>query len=266
MAHNFIMTIAGSILPPRYRPGIYLRSLARERTGMVVIAGPFAGLVFPRTADRDGLVPKLLGTYERELAAVVEEIVRLGFERIINVGAAEGYYAVGLARRIPEAVGYAFEADDDVRSLLGRTVAANGMADRIAIQGRCAPEDLRRCLAPGARNLVVCDVEGYESVLLDPGLVPELAHAHILVELHELRHPGIADLLRSRFQGSHRIDELREEPRSAAEYPFRTFYTRLLPERFLLNMISEWRSEQQIWFWIRPRCEPERHAGPKPPP
>jgi len=266
MAHNLIMTIAGSILPPRYRPGVYLRSLARERTGMVVIGGPFAGLIFPRAAERDGLVPKLLGTYERELAAVVEEIVRQGFERIINVGAAEGYYAVGLARRIPEAVVYAFEADEDVRSLLGRTVAANGVADRIVIKGRCDPDDLRDCLAAGGPALLICDVEGYESVLLDPALVPQLAQVHILVELHELRHHGITELLRSRFEGSHQIELIREEPRSAEEYPFRTFYTRLLPDRFLLNSISEWRSEQQSWFWMRPRCKLERHRGPKPPP
>jgi hypothetical protein len=266
MAGNLMMTLAGSIMPRRYRPGDYLHRLARQQTGMVVIRGPFAGLVFPQEADRDGLVPKLLGTYERELAAVVEEIVHLGFERIINIGAAEGYYAVGLARRIPGAAGYAFEADEDVRSLLGRTAAANGVADRIAIQGRCDPDDLQSCLAPGARNLVVCDVEGYESVLLDPALIPGLARAHILVELHELRHPGITDLLRGRFEGSHRLQLIREEPRSAEEYPFRTLYTRLLPDRFLLNMISEWRSEPQIWFWMRPRGEPERPAaGPGPP-
>src|SRR5262249_22007404 len=150
------------------------------------------------------------------------------------------YYAVGLARRLPGAAGYAFEADEDVRSLLGRTAAANGAADRIAIQGRRDPDDLQSRLDPGARNLGVCDVEGYESVLLDPALIPGLARAHILVELHELRHRGITDLLRGRFEGSHRLQLIREEPRSAAEYPFRTLYTRLLPDRFLLNMISEW--------------------------
>jgi hypothetical protein len=57
---------------------------------MAVMGGCFAGLVFPREPGRAGLWPILLGTYERELAAVVEEIVGQGFERIINAGVGDG--------------------------------------------------------------------------------------------------------------------------------------------------------------------------------
>ena len=219
---------------------------------MVVIGGCFAGLVLPRGA-RETLVPKLLGIYERELGAVIEEVVRQGFEIIVNVGAAEGYYAVGLARRIPGAVVHAFEMDESARSLLCETADANGVADRVVIKGRCEPADLGECLTLTGRNLIVCDAEGYESVLLDPCLVPQLSHAFMLVELHQLKCPGITELLRARFERSHRIDEIGQELRSAGEFPYRTFYTRLLPDRLVLNAISEWRSEQQSWLWMRPR-------------
>lgn len=188
-----------------------------------------------------------------QLAPVIEEIVGQRFARIINVGAAEGYYAVGVARRIPDAVVHAFEMDARVRSLLGATAAANGVGDRVLIQGKCEPADQRDRLASAERVLVICDVEGSESVLLDPDLIPQLASAHILVELHELMHHGITELLRTRFQGSHRIEQIWDETRSAQDYPFRTFYTRLLPHRFLLNAITEKRSERQSWFWMRPR-------------
>jgi hypothetical protein len=244
--------LARSVLPRRYRPEVYLPGLVRKRTGMVVIGGCFKGLVFPRGAEHNDLVSKLLGTYERELAAIVEKIVRQGFDAVVNIGAAEGYYAVGLARRIPGTVVHAFEADEGMRSLLRAMVAANGVAERVRIKGKCEPADLHECLTPGGRDLVVCDVEGYESVLLDPTLVPQLAHSYILVELHELRHEGITELLRTRFSGSHQIEQIRYEPRSAKDYPFRTFYTRLLPDRFLRNTVSEWRSEQQAWLWMLP--------------
>jgi len=253
MAHNLINKIARSVLPPSYHPEVYLARLVRERTGMVVAGGCFAGFIFPRESARVSLVPMLLGTFERPLAVVVEEIVQRGFDTIVNAGAAEGYYAVGLARRVPHAIVHAFEMDEGGRSLLAETAAANGVADRVRIHGRCEPADLRRCLAAGQHDLVICDVEGYESVLLDPDLIPQLTSAHVLVELHELIHPGIAELLRARFEGSHRIEEIWDEPRSARDYPFRTFYTRLLPERFLLNSITEPRSERQSWFWMRPR-------------
>ena len=253
MARKIMAAIARSILPRRYQPDVYLHNLVVERTGMVVRGGCFAGLTLPAVPGRGDLWAKLLGTYERELAAVVEEAVALGCDTIINAGAAEGYYAVGLARRIPAAVVHAFEMDDGVRCLLGVAAALNDVTDRLAIKGKCEPGDLRDCLSPRGRNLIVCDVEGYESVLLDPARVPRLAQAHILVELHELGHRGIAELLRARFEGTHQIEQIWEEPRSANDYPFRTCYTRLLPERILLNAVNEWRSADQSWLWMRPR-------------
>jgi len=63
----------------------------------------------------------------------------------------------------------------------------------------------------------------------------------------------ITELLWTRFEGSHRIEQIWEELRSARDYPFRTFYTCLLPDRFLRNVVSEWRSERQSWLWMRPR-------------
>ena len=80
--------------------------------GLTVSGGPFAGLTYP---DREpiSLVPKLLGIYERELHGAVEAAVLGQPEVIVNVGAADGYYAVGLARRCPSATVHAFEADPD---------------------------------------------------------------------------------------------------------------------------------------------------------
>jgi len=47
------------------------------------------------------LTAKLLGTYEKELQDAIRALEKKRFGRIINVGAAEGYYAVGLARNFP---------------------------------------------------------------------------------------------------------------------------------------------------------------------
>jgi hypothetical protein len=255
MVRNLAMTFARAVLPSKYYPEVYLASLVRERTGMVVREGSFTGLILPNGA-RDTLVPKLIGSYERELFSIVEEIVGLDLDRIVNIGAAEGYYAVGLARRIPHAAIVAFEMDEAVRALLSATAAANAVSDRVAVRGKCEPADLRACLRGANQTLVVCDAEGYESVLLDPNLVPELEHSNVLVETHERLCPGITELLQSRFEGSHRSEQIWSEPRSAREYPFQTLYTRMLGDRFFLNAVSEWRSEEQSWLWMSPRCEP----------
>src|SRR4051794_34631477 len=68
--------------------------------GRTVIDGPFRGLRFPKFAIGRGemVVPQLVGSYERELQPFFEEIAAQEIEQVVDVGASDGYYAVGLAR------------------------------------------------------------------------------------------------------------------------------------------------------------------------
>ena len=42
-------------------------------------------------------VPKILGTYEKEISSTLEALLELEFDVIVVVGAAEGFYPVGFA-------------------------------------------------------------------------------------------------------------------------------------------------------------------------
>jgi hypothetical protein len=167
--------------------------------GLRVSGGPFAGLVYP-DATATSLIPKLLGAYERELHAVIEQAIRAEPELIVNVGAADGYYAVGLARRCPAATVHAFEADPRARALLERVAAANDV--RLEIRGAAEVEHLR-ALPAGGRTLVVIDCEGCEAALLDPERVPLLRSAAIVAELHDFAVPG--DPVVARFASTHDV-------------------------------------------------------------
>jgi hypothetical protein len=168
--------------------------------GLRVSGGPFAGLTYPDLAATS-LVPKLLGVYERELHGAVEHAVRADPEVIVNVGAADGYYAVGLARRCPSAAVHAFEADAGQRELLARVAAANGVDMRIA--GVARVEQLRGL--PAGRLLVVIDCEGCEGALLTPDELPSLRSATIIAELHDFVEPGLGDAVVRRFADTHDV-------------------------------------------------------------
>jgi hypothetical protein len=166
--------------------------------GLRVSGGPFAGLTYP-DASATSLIPKLLGAYERELHGAIEQAISGEPEQIVNVGAADGYYAVGLARRCPAATVRAFEANPRARELLSRVAAANGFP--ITIEGTAGLDDLRRL--PAAKTLVVIDCEGCEATLLDPEQVPLLRTATIIAELHDFAVPG--DPVVARFAATHRV-------------------------------------------------------------
>lgn len=240
------------IVPASWRPIRYLENLTRSRVGSRVLAGPFAGMRYIRSSYFSAYIPKLLGSYEKELVAAVEAGCGLRPDAIIDVGAAEGYYAVGLALRNPSARVIAFEMEEDGRRALGEMRQLNSVVERVQILGRCEPPDLQAALTAASRSLVVCDVESYELALLDPVAVPALREAHILVELHDFLHRGLAETIEPRFTATHRVTRIWQQERAWQEFPFATLYTRLLPKSYLRWAVDEWRPERMSWFWMEP--------------
>jgi ribosomal protein L11 methylase PrmA len=79
-----------------------------------------------------GLVPpKWLGAYEAELADIVEAIIKHGHSRILNIGCAEGYYAVGLALRDRASEVFAFDIDPISRVQTHRLARLNEVSDQV---------------------------------------------------------------------------------------------------------------------------------------
>src|SRR5262249_46123396 len=81
-----------------------LMLLTRSAARGGVVAGPFAGTKLLLSPVSARLLPSyLLGTAELELHGAIEELVERSYRTVLNLGAADGYYAVGLARRLPSA-------------------------------------------------------------------------------------------------------------------------------------------------------------------
>jgi hypothetical protein len=181
--------------------------------GLTVSGGPFAGLRYPGLGPHS-LAPKLIGAYERELHGAIEDAIRARPATIVNVGAADGYYAVGLARRCPAARVVAYEADADERAVLARVAAENGVA--IEIKGAASRDDL-------AADLVVMDCEGCERDLLGGGAIGSLRDATTIVELHDVYDPGVGEAIVERFAATHDVIVIPTGPQPPAN--------RLLSER-----------------------------------
>lgn len=230
-----------------------LRTLYEKVIGWRVLAGPFRGLRYVPEAVGSVHAPKLLGTYECELRPQVEALIARAPDVIVNIGAGEGYYAVGLARRLPHTRVLAFEADARGRDLTARVAALNGVGDRVAVHGLCAVADLIAALRGTERPVVVIDAEGAEQPLLDPVQTPDLARCAILVEVHDFILPEIGDLLQRRFALTHRRQEIWSEPRTARDLPGFTRLAALSPwRRQAVHAMDEQRPGRMRWFWLEP--------------
>ncbi|MGL4512513.1 MAG: class I SAM-dependent methyltransferase [Lacipirellulaceae bacterium] len=233
-------------------PYAYLRGLANRRSALRVQAGPFAGMKYVSESFGSAYLPKIVGAYERELNETIETVIAGDHDLIVDIGAAEGYYAVGLAMRV-EAPVVAFEMSPRARALAAIVAERNGVSDRIELLAKCEPADLEVTIGDAERPFILCDVEGYEVKLLDPRRVPSLARAVILVEIHEVPRPGVTAELMRRFEPTHEIDVVWQEERSSDEFPFKSFWTRVIPRRTMKRAIEEERAYRQSWLWMTPR-------------
>jgi hypothetical protein len=163
------------------------------------------------------LVAKLLGAYESELHEPLSELVLRDWEQIVDIGAADGYYVVGLARRCPRAILRAFEMNPLPARVCMELARTNGVENRVVMGGECGVADLRAL--PERPSLVICDCEGCEASLLDPDAVPLLLTSTIVVEMHEAAAPGVSERLTKRFRSSHDIETFEMKQRHTGDYP-----------------------------------------------
>jgi hypothetical protein len=198
-----------------------LTNYVRTRTENTVQSGPFKGmLLHDQISWGDGdVLSKLLGAYEAELHGVIEEAVTKPYKAVVNVGCAEGYYAIGLARRFEQATVFAFDLDEKARTSCRMAAAANRVGDRVDIRGACTPENLATLIQEQGRSLLVIDCEGYELTLLEPELVPGLADCDIIVECHDFIDPAITTTLQERLSATHLVSRIDEGERNPNQYP-----------------------------------------------
>lgn len=103
------MNIFKKIFPRKYLLENIVCRIIKEKTNDRVFWGPFTGMIYVGSSVGSEYCPKLLGTYESELHLIIEELCQKLFNTIINVGAAEGYYAIGMAICNPQSRVIAFE-------------------------------------------------------------------------------------------------------------------------------------------------------------
>jgi hypothetical protein len=220
---------------------------------LTVMHGVFQGMKYPQIkALSSALFPKLLGSYERELQPVLDRICAGGYLEIVNIGCAEGYYAVGLAMRIPAARVYAFDVNPEAIRLCREMAVLNQVGERVITGAFCDPEVLRGIPFTG-KALVVCDCEGYEKTLFTPQTARFLAPHDVLVEIHDGVDITISTYLQHLFEPTHRIEVIASlddiEKARTYSYPGLELYD--LATRKIL--VGERRPHIMEWFFIQSR-------------
>jgi hypothetical protein len=220
-----------------------------RRHGLTVRRGPLAGLSYlPELAQSSGdLVAKLVGTYEQELHPALAGWIAAPPATIVDIGSAEGTYAVGLAVAIPGVRVLAFDIDTRARELCAAMAQLNGVADRVQVGGECTHDVLN-----GLEDAVIglfLDCEGCELQLLQPELVPAMARWPVIVELHDFVDASITATIARRFAATHDVQIVEGTARDPAAVPELDG----VEGRVRAALLSEFRPTAMRWAVLTPR-------------
>jgi hypothetical protein len=211
-----------------------------------VASGPFEGMILPdQSSWLDGdIAPKLLGFYEAELHTLMMQVVQSNYSIVVNVGCADGYYAVGLARLMPYAKVYAYDISEESQKVCRAAARKNGVAERISVGGCCDADTLSAVVPASAPAFVMLDCEGAEKDLLDPDRTPVLRTCDFVAECHDFYDRDISPAILRRFEESHHVTVISEGPRNPNSMPILNGLSSL--DRWLT--VCEFRPETMHWL------------------
>jgi len=226
---------------------VLIQNTLLQQQGTVVMQGPLQGLDFLPQSAEGCHIAKLLGCYEQPLQPFIEAAIQKQYATILNVGCAEGYYAVGMALRMPSTRVLAHDLNPKAQEICTALAVKNKVADRVSVGGLFAPADF--AAYAGQDVLLMCDIEGAERELLNPELAPALKGMDIIVESHECLIPGITQLLIDRFKATHNITLVQDDGQRQLTKPPQWFINLAHLDQLLATW--EWRSGPTPWLVMK---------------
>lgn len=212
---------------------------------LIVHNGPFKGMKYISESSGSSFIPKIIGSYEEPIQKWIQEIlVTQKYTKILDIGCAEGYYAVGFALNLPNCKVIAYDIDEVARNNTSKLASLNSVTN-IVVKTECNFEEFE--LEIEDKTLIFCDIEGFEKYLLNPKLCPSLEKADLIIESHDCFVPNITNELIQRFYNTHIIDLV-------VDYPFRHLKYNLpkkIEDTLFDNLSDEQRPEAMKFIYMR---------------
>ncbi len=220
-------------------------------TAWQVQQGPFKGMTISEVTSWYGgdVVVKLIGAYEFELQACVEEAIKANPTQIINVGCGEGYYAVGFALRLRHALIHAIDNNAQALKACEASACANRAGDNLRLELGWSPTSLENLLRRPGRTLLFIDCEGCEAEIFRLVAQDSFASAEIIVECHDFVTPGTTQSLMDVLGMSHETRIVKTAARRAADFPVLEGQ----PATLVKAALAENRPQAMQWIYAKPR-------------
>jgi hypothetical protein len=163
----------------------YLSAQVNAFADDTVLYGAYKGLRLPN--HKWGILDKpamYLGLYEIEVTEELVKLSKTGRRTLVDVGAADGFHALGALINNDFTTCYAFESDPESQFRLQKNADANSLSGRLSIYGKADANFLDVLNIDLSKSVFLFDIEGGEWSLLTRSLFRSLSLSVLIVEIH----------------------------------------------------------------------------------
>ena len=236
---------------------IHLRESASKEMfrhfGGEIAYGPFKGTKILESVTWGGAAAsgsKILGLYEANVLKLIAALPS-DIDTLVDVGAADGYYAVGMLKANIVKRAICFESDSKSQTEMDTTAKVNEVRDKIEVYGKADISYLSHLQIQNFSSVIfIFDVEGFEYELLTDSNLSAMAKSHIIVELHEFTSDAIlaANLLISRASTIFEVEIIHQ-----SSIDIRDKYFDSLKDNTRALIASEGRQSRMRWIYLTPK-------------
>lgn len=226
-------------------------TIDRKISDLVVKNGPFKGMQYPsKRSAGSALFPKLLGSYEAELHETINYAIDKGYTDVIDVGCAEGYYAVGMAIRLVDSNIYAYDTNPKALALSNDMFKLNNIDQSRVFTGNLCDEKTLMDIPVSGKALIICDCEGCEKNLFTQKSLKFLSGHDLLIETHDLFDIEISSYLSKLFKDTHNLSVIHsiDDIQKAKTYNYDEINAYDLATKKIL--LEEGRGSIMEWFYL----------------
>ena len=149
--------------------------------------GPFKGLKISRETwwGSQDLGAMALGLYEKEILDIINDFEENQFDTFIDIGAADGYYGVGMLNSKIVQKAICFEASEVGQKIIKKNFGLNGSPGQIEIFGSASNNSLKSLTSVDfTKAIILIDIEGAELEIVDAEFLSQARGANIIIEVH----------------------------------------------------------------------------------
>ena len=154
--------------------------------GKTIKYGPFKGMKLSSNIwwGKYDILSKYLGQYEPH---ILEKLISNSKNNthFIDIGAADGYYAIGLLFSNLFKTATCFEVSKNGRSVISENAHINFVQKRLTILGKADQDLISQEIMNFPQSVILCDIEGAEFDLFSEDLLKTCKSCVVIIELHD---------------------------------------------------------------------------------